>query len=83
MLPLAVVISVNLLMSLFVLPRLDVSFLAEERWGGTSLAAVGGVWAVVTALSAAIATLIAVNRGIFRRCARAWMPVRMPRYCPP
>ena len=62
MLPLAVVISINLLMSLFVLPRLDVSFLAEERWGGTSLAAVGGVWAVVTALAAAIATLIAVNR---------------------
>ena len=61
MLPLAVVISINLLMSLFVLPRLDVSFLAEERWGGTSLAAVGGVWAVVTALAAAIATLIAVN----------------------
>ena len=61
MLPLAVVIGVNLLMSLFVLPRLDVSFLAEERWGGTSLAAVGGVWAVVTALAAAIATLIAVN----------------------
>jgi H+/gluconate symporter-like permease len=62
MLPLAVVISVNLLMSLFVLPRLDVSFLAEERWGGTSLAAVAGVWAVVTALAAATATLIAVNR---------------------
>jgi H+/gluconate symporter-like permease len=61
MLPLAVVVSVNLLMSLFVLPRLDVSFLAEERWGGTSLSAVGGVWAVVTALAAAIATLIAVS----------------------
>jgi H+/gluconate symporter-like permease len=61
MLPLAVVIGVNLLMSLFVLPRLDVAFLAEERWGGTSLSAVGGVWAVVTALAAAIATLIAVN----------------------
>jgi H+/gluconate symporter-like permease len=61
MLPLAVVVSVNLLMSLFVLPRLDVSFLAEERWGSTSLSAVGGVWAVVTALAAAIATLIAVS----------------------
>ena len=61
MLPLAVVIGVNLLMSLFVLPRLDVSFLAEEHWGGTSLSAVAGVWAVVTALAAAIATLIAVN----------------------
>jgi H+/gluconate symporter-like permease len=62
MLPLAVVLVVNLLMSLVVLPRLDASFLAEERWGGTSLSAVAGVWAVITALAAAIVTLIAVNR---------------------
>jgi H+/gluconate symporter-like permease len=48
-------------MSLFVLPRLDTSFLAEERWGGTSLSAVGGVWAVVVALFSAILTLIALN----------------------
>jgi H+/gluconate symporter-like permease len=58
--PLAVVLAVNLSMSLVVLPRLDASFLAQERWGGTSLSAVAGVWAVVTALAAAIATLIAV-----------------------
>jgi len=49
-------------MSFWVLPRLDVSFLAEERWGKTSLTAVGGVWAVIVALGAAIAVLIAVNR---------------------
>jgi H+/gluconate symporter-like permease len=60
-LPLIVVIGVNFAMSLFVLPRLDTSFLAEERWGGTSLAAVGGVWAVVVALTAALLTLIALN----------------------
>jgi len=60
-LPLLVVVSVNVLMSLLVLPRLDVSFLAEERWGATSLSAVGGVWAVVTALAAAIVTVVAVN----------------------
>ena len=60
-LPLVVVIGVNLIMSLFVLPGLDVSFLAEDRWGGTSLSAVGGVWAVITALIAAIVTLIASN----------------------
>jgi hypothetical protein len=41
-LPLFVVIVVNLAMSLFVLPRLDTSFLGEDRWGGTTLAAVGG-----------------------------------------
>ncbi len=48
-------------MSLFILPRIDAAFLAEPSWGSTSLAAVGGVWAVVTALAAAIAVLIAVN----------------------
>ncbi|MGL4262824.1 MAG: GntP family permease [Afipia sp.] len=60
-LPLAVVVCVNLLMSLVILPRLDFSFLAEERWGGSSLSAVAGVWSVAVALAAAIATLIAVN----------------------
>lgn len=61
-LPLVVVVSVNLLMSLVVLPRLDFSFLAEDRWGGSSLSAVAGVWSVVVALAAAIVTLIVINR---------------------
>jgi H+/gluconate symporter-like permease len=60
-LPLVVVVLVNLVMSFIVLPRLDTSFLAEERWGGTSVHAVGGVWAVITALAAAIVTVIAIN----------------------
>lgn len=61
-LPLVVVVIVNLLMSLVILPRLDFSFLAEARWGSTSLSAVAGVWSVVVALAAAILTLILVNR---------------------
>jgi H+/gluconate symporter-like permease len=60
-LPLFVVVGVNLVMSIFLLPRLDVSYLAEERWGSTSLTAVGGVWSVVVALAAAIATLVLVS----------------------
>lgn len=60
-LPLLIVISVNLVMSFAILPRLDASFLADEAWGATSLSAVSGVWAVVTALAAAIVVLIAVN----------------------
>ena len=56
-----IVVGVNLLMSLFVLSRLDSSFLADQVWGSTSLSAVGGVWSVVTALATAIVTLIAVN----------------------
>ncbi len=59
--PLAVVVLVNLLMSFAVLPNIDASFLSEPRWGGTTLSAVAGVWAVATALAAAIATLLAVN----------------------
>ena len=47
-LPLVIVVGVNLLMSLFVLPRLDASYLADLAWGSTSLSAVAGVWAVVT-----------------------------------
>jgi len=62
-LPLVIVVSVNLLMSLFVLPRLDFSFLGEERWGATTLSAVLGVWSVAVALAAAIVTLVLVNRG--------------------
>lgn len=60
-LPLIVVVGVNLLMSLRVLPRMDDSFLSEERWGPTTLAAVGGVWSVIIALAAAIVTLIILN----------------------
>jgi H+/gluconate symporter-like permease len=60
-LPLAVVIGLNLVMSLFVLPKLDASYLADVAWGETSLSAVGGVWAVVTALAAAILVLVAIN----------------------
>jgi H+/gluconate symporter-like permease len=62
LLPLAVVIAVNLLMSLVVLPRLDADFLQDERWGGVSLAGVSGVWSVIVALICAIVVLIAVNR---------------------
>jgi H+/gluconate symporter-like permease len=61
-LPLVVVVSVNLLMSLVILPRLDFSFLEEARWGATSLSAVAGVWSVAVALATAILTLIIVNR---------------------
>jgi hypothetical protein len=63
-LPLLVVVLVNLFMSVMVLPRMDASFLAQERWGSTTLAAVGGVWSVAVALAAAILGLIILN---FRR----------------
>lgn len=60
-LPLLVVVLVNLLMSLVILPRVDGGFLAEKRWGGTSLSAVAGVWSVAVALLVAILVLVAIN----------------------
>ncbi len=57
-LPLGVVVTVNFLMAFLVLPRLDTGFLAEERFGPTTLAAVAGVWAVVVALAASILALL-------------------------
>jgi H+/gluconate symporter-like permease len=49
-------------MSLVILPRIDSSYLAEARWGRTSIGAVAGVWSVVVALAAAIATVVLLNR---------------------
>src|SRR4029077_9032668 len=51
--PILIVLAVNLIMSIFVLPRVDTGFLAEPRFGETTLAAVSGVWSVVTALAVA------------------------------
>ena len=51
-------------MSLIILPRLDLSFLARPEWGGITPAAVTGVWSVITALSCAIVTVLVLN---FRR----------------
>jgi H+/gluconate symporter-like permease len=59
--PIVVVILVDLVLSLLVLPRLDLSFLSEPQWGGTSAAAVSGVWSVIAALSCAIVTALALN----------------------
>jgi H+/gluconate symporter-like permease len=63
-LPIVVVILTNFLMSLFVFPRMDFSFLAKYQWGGTTIGAVSGVWSVIVALAVANLTVIIIN---FRR----------------
>jgi H+/gluconate symporter-like permease len=60
-LPLAVVICVNFLMSLVVLPRMDFSFLEDEAWGGVRFQDVAGVWSVVLALAAGCLTVVIGN----------------------
>lgn len=61
LLPLAVVVCTNFVMTQVVLPRIDAAFLAEPKWGATSLSAVGGIWSVSIALFLAILVLIAFN----------------------
>ncbi|MBO9621590.1 MAG: GntP family permease [Sphingomonas sp.] len=61
--PVGVVICVNLLLSLVVLPSIDADYLAEAKWGGTTVSAVAGIWSVVAALAVATLVLILLNRG--------------------
>jgi H+/gluconate symporter-like permease len=62
-LPLVLVIIMNFLMSLVVLPRLDFAFLAEEVWGGTTIGAVAGIWAVAVALAVGVLAVVVINYG--------------------
>lgn len=63
LLPIGLVIAVNFLFSAHVLPRLDTQYLAEPRYGATTLEAIRGVWAILVALVVATTVLVALNRG--------------------
>lgn len=63
--PLLLVVVGNFFMNVLVLPRSDAGYLAEARWGSTSLEAVRGVWGVSIALAAAIVAVILLNRSRF------------------
>lgn len=60
LLPVAVVIALNYLLSVHVLAGLDTRYLAEARFGATSIEALRGIWAVIAALTAAICLLVAL-----------------------
>jgi len=61
--PIVLVVAVNFLLATFVLPALDTSYLAEERFGATSLTAVQGLWSIIVALTVAIVFVLAANWG--------------------
>jgi H+/gluconate symporter-like permease len=60
--PVIIVILVNFGFVQFIVPMLDTSYLAEPRFGATTVQSVRGVWAIIVALSLAIVFLIAFNR---------------------
>ncbi len=60
-LPIIVVIAANFAFIKLVVPMMDTGFLAEPRFGSTTIEAVRGLWAVIVALTLAILLLIAGN----------------------
>lgn len=62
--PVVLVIVVNLLVSRVALPAFDMSYLAEDQYGGASLDDVRGIWSLIVALVVAILATVALN---FRR----------------
>ncbi len=61
-LPVVLVVAVNLIVTAFVIPRLDTSYLAEARFGATDISAVRGIWAIITGLLVAIVLMVFANR---------------------
>lgn len=59
--PVVIVVAVNFAFVELVVPKMDTSYLAEPRFGPTTIESVRGVWAIIVALFAAILFLIACN----------------------
>ncbi|WP_300343687.1 GntP family permease [Nesterenkonia sp.] len=62
-LPLLTVFAVNFACTLLVFPALDWSYLEEETFGGIAYESRAGLWAVLVAITAAIALIVALNVG--------------------
>jgi H+/gluconate symporter-like permease len=60
--PVVLVITLNYLLATWLLPALDTAYLAEPRYGSTRIDNLRGIWAVTTALAAAIVLLVLLQR---------------------
>ena len=60
-LPLALVIVLNLLFTLLIIPAMDTGYLAEARYGATSIESLRGIWSVIAALVLSSLVLVAGN----------------------
>jgi H+/gluconate symporter-like permease len=59
--PVVAVIVLNAVLTYLIIPNLDTAFLAEPRYGETTIQAVRGIWAIIAALVASIVLVIALN----------------------
>lgn len=59
--PIVAVIAVNLVVTRFVIPGMDTSYLAEPRYGRATVNDVRGIWALVVALLSAVVLAIVLH----------------------
>lgn len=59
--PLVIVLLVNLVTTWWVIPAMDLAYLAEPRFGGVGVNDVRGIWALVASLGLAILVAIALH----------------------
>jgi H+/gluconate symporter-like permease len=59
--PVVLVIATNYLFSTVIIPRWDAEYLARQLYGETDIGALGGIWAIIVALTLSILILIALN----------------------
>ena len=71
-LPLLVVFAVNFGCTLLIFPALDWSYLQEEAFGGITLSARSGIWAVTLALVAAVLVIVALHAKQFAELRSAF-----------
>ncbi|MGP6174043.1 GntP family permease [Corynebacterium sp. A21] len=65
LLPIIVVVLVNAAYVYLISPRMEYGYLAEERFGATSISAVLGIWSVTVALAAATVLIFLLKPGNF------------------
>ncbi len=61
MAPVVSVIVLNALLTYFIIPNMDTAFLADARYGATTIEAVRGIWAIIASLVISIVLVIALN----------------------
>ena len=71
LLPILLVIALNFVLSKYVIPAFDHSYLATAKFKNVDLKKVLAIWAIVGAMSTAIIAIIAMNRSRIRNIAES------------
>lgn len=69
--PILTIVVANALCTYLLFPALDTGYLADKKFGGTSIAAVTGIWSVTVAMLAGIVLVFAMRAGSWREYVEA------------